>query len=88
MLVYWVNILLLGLTLYWSWVCALGSNLVRNDIPVHLSRAIKRRIVIAQSLYALSALLCFFNPYWSIALFILVQLNYVIAPRFGRQREE
>jgi uncharacterized membrane protein len=88
LLVYWVNILLLGLTLYWSWVCALGSNLVRNDVPVHLSRAIKRRIVIAQSLYALSALLCFFNPYWSIALFILVQLNYVIAPRFGRQREE
>ena len=86
LLVYGVNILLLGLTLYWSWVCALGSNLVRNDIPVHLSRAIQRRIVIAQSLYASGALLCFFNSHWSIALFILVQLNYVIAPRFGRQR--
>lgn len=30
----------------------------------------------------------FLQSYWSIALFILVQLNYVIAPRFGRQREE
>ena len=89
LLLYWVNILLLRLTLYWSWVCALGSNLVsRNDVPAHLSRVIKWRFVIAQSLNALAALLCFFNPYWSIALFILVQPNYVIAPRFGRQYEE
>jgi len=86
--VYWANILLLGLTLFWSWVCALGSNLVKSDIPTHVSQAIKGRILIAQSWYALGALLCFFNPYWSIALIILVQLNYVIAPRLGRNREE
>src|SRR5271169_1134877 len=84
LLVYWLNIALLGWTLYWSWVCALGSGLVKHDIPPETSRAIKRRIVNAQSLYALGALLCVFHPYWSIALIILVQLNYVIAPRFTR----
>jgi uncharacterized membrane protein len=84
LLVYWLNILLLGATLYWSWVCALGSGLVKQDIPPQTSGAIKRRIVIAQSLYALGALLCVFHPYWSIGLIILEQLNYVVAPRFTR----
>jgi uncharacterized membrane protein len=84
LLVYWLNIFLLGATLYWSWVCALGSDLVRGDIPQQVSSAIKRRVVIAQSLYALGALLCVFHPYWSIGMIILVQLNYVIAPRFTR----
>jgi hypothetical protein len=43
--------------------------------------AVERRIVIAQALYALGALLCVVNTYWSIAFIVLVQLNYVIAPR-------
>jgi uncharacterized membrane protein len=85
LLVYWLNIALLGWTLYWSWVCALGSGLVKADIPPQVSSAIKQRIVIAQSLYAFGALLCVFHPYWSIGMIILVQLNYVIAPRFTRR---
>ena len=85
---YWLNILLLGATLYWSWVCAIGSALVKADIPAEVSDAIKRRIVIAQSLYAFGALLCFLNTYCSIAFIVLVQLNYVIAPRFGSRLEE
>jgi len=82
--VYWLNIFLLGATLYWSWVCALGSNLVKADIPLQVSDAIKRRIVIAQSMYALGALLCLISTYVSIAFIVLVQLNYVIAPRFRK----
>jgi hypothetical protein len=58
---------------------------VKPDIPQQVSSAIKRRIVIAQSLYALGALQCVFHPYWSIGLIILVQLNYVIAPHFTRR---
>jgi TMEM175 potassium channel family protein len=79
LIVYWVNILLLGATLYWSWVCAVGSGLVKSDIPSSSSDAIKRRIVIAQSLYALGMLLCVVSTYLSIASIVLVQLNYVIA---------
>ena len=84
LLVYWFNIFLLGATLYWSWVCALGTKLVKEDIPPQVSDAIKRRILIAQSLYMCGALLCLINPYWSIGFIVLVQLNYVIAPRFTR----
>jgi hypothetical protein len=74
-----------GATLYWSWVCAIGSGLVKEDVPAPVSSAIKRRIVIAQSLYAFGALLCVVNPYWSIGFIVLVQLNYVVAPRFGQR---
>jgi len=78
---YWFNILLLGAALYFSWLCALGSGLVKDDMPPEVTTAIKRRIVIAQSLYAFGALLCVFSTYWSIAFIVLVQLNYAIAPR-------
>lgn len=81
---YWLNILLLGAVLYISWICALGSGLVKEDISPQIATAIKRRIVIAQSLYAVGAALCFFNTYWSIAFIVLVQLNYAIAPRLPR----
>ncbi len=88
LVVYWLNIFLLGAILYWSWVCALSTELVKADIPSYVSSAIKRRILIAQSLYAFGALLCVFNPYWSIGFIVLVQLNYVIAPRLlGRSRD-
>ncbi len=86
LLVYWVNILLLGSILYFSWVCATGTGLVKHDLPPEVPAAIKRRIVVAQSLYALGALLCVFNPYWSVAFIVLVQLNYAIAP-FSRRSE-
>ncbi len=88
LLLYWFNIFLLGATLYWSWVCADGSGLVRNEMLPHVSDAIRRRIVIAQSLYAFGALLCVINPYWSIGFIVLVQLNYVIALRFGKRESE
>ncbi len=83
LLTYWLNILLLGVALYFSWVCAVGSGLVNEDMPPHFSAAIKRRIIIAQALYASGALLCVFNTYWSIAFIVVVQLYYAIAPRFS-----
>ncbi len=87
LLVYWLNILLLGATLYFSWVCALGSGLVKSDLPPGITKAIKQRILIAQALYAFGALLCIFNTYWSIAVIVLVQLNYAIAPRLPGRRQ-
>jgi uncharacterized membrane protein len=88
LLVYWANLLLLGGTLYCTWVCAQGLGLVRDDITPVVASAIKRRIVIAQSLYACGALLCLVSTYASIGFIVLVQLNYAIAPRLpGRARE-
>ncbi len=82
LLVYWFNILLLGATLFWSWSYATRNRLLREDLPVEVHPAVVRRIVIAQALYAGGAALCFFNPYYSIASIVLIQVNYAIAPRF------
>jgi uncharacterized membrane protein len=84
LLTYWFNIFLLGTTLYFSWVCAIGNNLVQSDISSEVRTAIKHRIIVAQCLYALGALLCFVSTYLSIAFIVLVQLNYAIAPRLRR----
>jgi uncharacterized membrane protein len=87
LLVYWGNILSIGAALYASWVCAIGSGLVKEDITPEISSAIKRRILIAQALYAFGALLCVINTYWSIGFIVLVELNYALAPRIpGRRR--
>lgn len=56
-----------------------------NSLPTtrrKIHPAVVRRIVIAQSLYAAGAALCFFNTYYSIAAIVLVQVNYAIAPQF------
>ncbi len=84
LVIYWLNILLLGSMLYLTWVCAEQLGVVKSDIQADVARAIKRRIVVAQALYAFGALLCVFSPYWSIAFIVLVQLNYAIAPRLPR----
>jgi uncharacterized membrane protein len=86
LLAYWANILLLGTTLYVSWVCAIRSGLVKDDMPPDVSSAICRRIIIGQALYAFGAFLCIFNTYWSIAFIVLVQLNYALGLRIPRRR--
>jgi uncharacterized membrane protein len=82
LVVYWANILILGLTLLWSWKHALRRKLIRAEFPATLVSATLRRIVIAQGLYAFGALLCLIDTYVSIAFIILVQLNYALAPRW------
>ncbi len=82
LLVYWLNILLLGVTLYWSWSYATRAHLIVDDAPADIHPAVVRSIMIAQSLYAAGAALCFLNTYYSIAAIVLVQINYAIAPRF------
>jgi uncharacterized membrane protein len=82
LLLYWANILLLGLILYVSWRYAARAGLLEADSH-EVRCAVERRILIAQSLYAFGALLCVFNTYWSIGFIVLVQLNYGLAPRFG-----
>jgi uncharacterized membrane protein len=82
LLVYWFNIVLLGSALYWSWSYATGQQFIVDDAPENIHPAVISRIVIAQSLYAAGAALCFFNTYYSIAAIVLVQINYAIAPRF------
>jgi len=87
LLIYWMNILVMGAMLYWSWMYAVRHKLVREDTPEEVSHSICRRILIAQSLYALGAALCVINTYVSIAVIVLVQLNYAAAPGLGRKKQ-
>jgi uncharacterized membrane protein len=82
LLVYWLNILLLGMLLLASWYRAKWFGLVSKDAPPGIDDAFIHRILRAQALYALGAGLCLFSTWWSIGFIAAVQLNYVIAPRF------
>ena len=81
LLLYWLVIFLLGVILYWSWSYARRARLLSDDLPEDVHPAVVRRIVIAQTLYACGAGLCFLNTYYSIAAIVLIQLNYAIAPK-------
>jgi hypothetical protein len=76
---------LLGVVIYWSWLYANRTGLMKSDTAAEVLVAIKRRIVIVQSLYALSALLCVINTYWSIGAIFLLQLHYAIGLRIRRR---
>ncbi len=78
---YWLNIFILGAMLFWSWTYATQRSLLKADTPDEVRNSICSRILIAQSLYAVGAALCFISTWLSIAAIVLVQLNYAIAPR-------
>jgi len=81
LLCYWTNIFLLGVTLYLSWLYAGRAKLVKDDTTDILRKAVERRILGAQALYAFGAALCIVNTYASIAFIVLVQLHFAVAPR-------
>jgi uncharacterized membrane protein len=81
LVVYWLNILALGVSLLASWVYAKRHDLLREEVTPEVKAAVWRRIWLAQGLYALGAALCLINTYWSIGFIALVQLNYAVAPR-------
>jgi uncharacterized membrane protein len=83
LLVYWLNILLYGVLAYISSHCARAESLLKPGLPPETIPAVQRRIVIAQALYAVGALLCVIDTTWSIGFIVLVQLNSAIAPRIG-----
>jgi uncharacterized membrane protein len=80
-LVYWLNIALLGACLYASWTASERANLIREEAHGDVSRAVKRRIVVAQTLYGIGALLGLVDVTLGIAFILLIQLNYAIGPR-------
>lgn len=79
--VYWLNIALLGAVLYITLRYAMRVGLLNDEASTSVTGALLRRIIIAQALYAIGAALCIFSTYLSIGAIFLVQLNYVIAPR-------
>jgi uncharacterized membrane protein len=79
--VYWLNLLLLGVMLLSSVRYAWRAKLMKEEITAEHYAAHERRIVTYQALYAVGVLLCIINTYVSIIFIILVELNSVLAPR-------
>ncbi len=82
LLVYWANILVLGLLIAGMLYRARHFGLLKHDLPPGFYVAVVRRVAIAQALYAFGAALCVFSTWWSIGFIVAVQLIYAIAPRF------
>lgn len=81
LIAYWLNIVILGALLYGSWAYGSAADLIKPEVTRQMRDAIERRIIMAQTLYAFGALLCIVNTYLSIAVIVLAQLNYAIAPK-------
>jgi uncharacterized membrane protein len=80
-LIYWFNILIVGVAILACWVYAEHAGLIKAEAPHGVSRAMRRRVFVAQGLYALGALLGLISIPLGIGFIVLVQLNYAIAPR-------
>ena len=78
--IYWLNLLLLGVMLWWSIRYAWRAGLIKDSASEQRA-AQERRILSYQALYAVSMLLCVFNTYLSIAGLILLQISSILAPR-------
>jgi uncharacterized membrane protein len=81
LVVYWLNLLLLGAVLFASLGYADRSGLMKDDTTAEMLAASRRRIVVYQALYAVCLLVGAVSTYAGIALLVLLQLNSAIAPR-------
>jgi uncharacterized membrane protein len=80
LILYWLNILLLGVTLYAGRWYVSRAGLWKDDVTPEIMRAGYRRIAQAQAFYLICLLLSFFSTTLSIMAFILVQANYAVLP--------
>jgi uncharacterized membrane protein len=80
---YWLDIFLCGLALFGTWTYAERAGLLREDIGPEVGRAVRRRIVVGQALYAIGmAIGVAVGTLPAVIFIVLVQLNFAIAPRF------
>jgi uncharacterized membrane protein len=79
--VYWLNIALLGWILFAGGRYARRAKLLKDDVAAPTVAAMERRIFVYQALYAVGALLSLASTYASIGFILAVQLNAAIAPR-------
>lgn len=86
-LLYWLNILLMGIFLYINWTYADRKGFITEETRDMVYEPIRRRILVAQALYFFGALLCFINPYLSIGVIIAIQLNYAFAFFSGSEKK-
>ncbi len=83
LVLYWLNILALGAIVFASWAYLERAGLLKPDVAPGIGKAVRRRVIVAQALYALGAALCAYSTLASLGFIVLVQLNYAVAPRIG-----
>jgi uncharacterized membrane protein len=81
LVVYWLNLLVLGVVLYASLRYAERADLLRTDVPLQERDAVRRRIKIFQSLYVVAILLSAVDTYLSIGFLVFIQLMSAVGPR-------
>ena len=88
--VYWLNLILLGLMLAINWYYVDKHNFISlgENEKIMIGKAIRRRIIEAQLLYTIGALLCIINTYLSIIVLILIQLNYALVLFSKRKKRQ
>jgi uncharacterized membrane protein len=80
--VYWLNILLLGAGLEWSARYGRTAFLPDRTGQAHSRlNTFRRRILMAQTLYALAALICLIGTPASVIALAIVQLYFIVSPR-------
>jgi len=78
---YWLNILLLGVGLEWSSRYGRSALLADDDTARSRLATFRRRILVAQILYALAAAICFASAVASVIALAVVQLGFIVSPR-------
>lgn len=77
--IYWGNLFLLGVGLAWQLVHADRADLVDPERPE--VRLLWRRLLLAQTLYAVGAVVVIISPVAGIAVLAVCQLFFMISPR-------
>jgi uncharacterized membrane protein len=83
LLIYWLDLLALGVLLLWGWNYAVRHRLVRDEVTPEISAAVRRRIVSYQAAYAFAFAVSLMpaGTLVGIGLIVLTQLNSALAPR-------
>ena len=83
--VYWLNIFLLGAGLEWAARYGRRALLPGDALQARARLAtFRRRILLAQTLYAAAALICLVSALASVIALALVQLCFIVSPRLAR----
>lgn len=85
---YWLNLFVIGMMLFLVLRYGLHHHLFKDHLPSKtvIIKVMRKRGIVAQSLYAVGAALAFINTYLSIAMLITVQLFFVF--RFDKSKSD
>ena len=85
-IVYGVNLIIVGLVLFWHWRHAtFGHRLVDDDLDPSIVSLAARRILVGPALFLIAIGVSYFSVWASLAIYILTPLFYVFPGSIDRQ---